>query len=96
LLDDIYKYRTTWYRDGTTLQQLPVGSDRIPALAEMIIVTDTADKMVATWADLLPGVTHEWGINLASGYHWHTIMKDGVVVRTFGKCVVNYRTPSIR
>jgi hypothetical protein len=91
LMDDIYKTQKTWYRHGMLLHQLPIEDDNAPPLTEMVIVVDTADEMVATLARLDPGVTYEWGINLTNGRHWDTTMQDGnVVVRTFGKCVVNY------
>jgi len=90
-MDDIYKTTKTWYRDGDRLKQMPVGSKPLPALTEMVIVTDTVDEMVATLPDLDPGVTYEWGITLATGRHWDNTTQNGVVVeRKFGTCVVNY------
>lgn len=57
----------------------------------MVILTDTADELVATLPDLDPGVTYEWGFTLATGWHWETTTQNGVVVdRKFGTCVVNY------
>jgi hypothetical protein len=89
--DDIYKSVKTWYRDGNLLKQRPLGSEPIPALTEMVIVTDTEVELVVTLPDLDPGVTYEWGITLATGRHWETTTQDGVVVeRKFGTCVVNY------
>jgi hypothetical protein len=91
LMDDIYKSQKTWYRHGMLLHQLPIEADNSPPLTEMVIVVDTEEEMVATLAKLDAGVTYEWGITLATGRHWDTTMQDGdVVVRTFGKCVVNY------